>query len=425
MSGGKRCLSMMLFFTAAALPAVFFADIGRHSIFLAASLGMLLIFSIPPGKLNTAVKLFVSVTAAVLLVLFGGEMRYMYAALALFLVVPDFKILAVRKKNYRDFKIKYGRLEKELLISDAENSETEKEIKKNESEIERYEKLYELSKAIESVSDGKELAKKAIETFSLKLGVDALAFFSSAGGENEILCSKNLSADEAGLWKSMLGKIQNKQGEEYYEFNLVAGGKKLGSVMARGKLDSLQIKNAAVIASQVAMGYEKMLLYEKVRELSRIDGLTGLFLRKYFMSRLNEEIVRAGRYDYKIAFFMCDLDNFKKYNDTYGHPMGDEALKSVAAKIKENIYQSDLAGRYGGEEFCVYMPVADKNNTRKKAQQIVEAVRRETPVTISVGTAFFPSDGLTAEDLIKSSDRALYKAKEKGRDIVCEYEKDV
>ncbi|PKN00582.1 MAG: hypothetical protein CVU78_00470 [Elusimicrobia bacterium HGW-Elusimicrobia-2] len=425
MNCGKTRMNALRFFLAAAMLAVFFTAPGRYGIFIAASLGMILIFSIPPGKINTAGKLFVSVTAAVPLVSFGGAMHYMYAALALFLVIPDLKILASRKKNYSDFKIKFGGIEEKLLALEKENSETSKGIEELENEIERYEKLYELSKTMESVSDGKELAKKSIETFSLKLGVDALAFFSATGGGNEILCSKNLSADEYGVWKSMVGKIQNKPGAEYYEFELVAGGKKLGSVMAGGKLDSLQIKSAEVIASQVALGWEKILLYEKVRELSRIDGLTGLFLRKYFMGRLNEEIVRAGRYNYKIAFLMCDLDLFKTYNDTYGHPVGDEALKAVAAKIKENIYKSDLAGRYGGEEFCVYMPVSDESGTRKKAQRIVEAVRCETPVTISAGLAFFPADALTAEDLIKSADKALYKAKEKGRDIVCEYEQGV
>ncbi|MEA2081689.1 MAG: diguanylate cyclase, partial [Elusimicrobiota bacterium] len=392
---------------------------------IAVSSGMLLLFSIPPGKRNTAFKLAVSAAAAVLFVLRGGTVLYLYAALALFLVIPDFKILAARKKNYRDFKIKSRGLSGKLSALEKANSETGKEIKEIESEIERYEKLYEFSKDIKSVSGEKDLAKKSLETFSLKLGVETLVFFRQSGGENELLCSMNLPADEVPVWESMIGKTQNKPGAEYYEFELMAGNKTLGSVMAAGNLDSFQIKNAAVIASQVALGYEKMLLYAKVKELSRIDGLTGLFLRKYFMSRLNEEIVRAGRYNYKIAFLMCDLDFFKKYNDTYGHPMGDEALKSVAVKIKENIYKSDLAGRYGGEEFCVYMPAADESIALKKAQKIVESVKRETPVTISVGLAFFPADALTAEDLIKSADRALYKAKEEGRDVVCEYEKDV
>lgn len=418
-------MNALRFFLAAAMIAVFFTAPGRYGIFIAASLGMLFLFSLPPGKRNTSVKSAVSLTAAALFMLSGDVMLYAYAALALVLVIPDLKILASRKKNYGDFKIKFGRIEEKLLALKKENSETSKGIEELENEIERYEKLYELSKAMESVSDGKELAKKSLETFSLKLGVETLAFFDCAFGGNEILCSKNLSADEYGVWKSMVGKIQNKPGAEYYEFELVAGNKSLGSVMAKGNLDSFQIKNAAVIASQVALGWEKILLYEKVRELSRIDGLTGLFLRKYFMGRLNEEIARARRYNYKIAFLMCDLDLFKTYNDTYGHPVGDEALKSVAAKIKENIYKSDLAGRYGGEEFCVYMPVSDESGTRKKAQRIVEAVRLETPVTISAGLAFFPADALTAEDLIKSADKALYKAKEKGRDTVCEYEKDV
>jgi len=271
------------------------------------------------------------------------------------------------------------------------------------------------------VRDGRELAEKALETFSLKLGLENLAFFYVDNSRMQLLASKNLKAGDIDAWKKMLGKIHNEPGGSYYEFKLSAGEKNLGSVMAAGQLNSAQIKTANVIASQVAMGYEKTVLYEKVRELSRIDGLTGLFLRKYFMTRLDEEMERARRYDYSIAFLMCDLDDFKKYNDSYGHPMGDKVLRDAAAAVKENIYHSDFAGRYGGEEICIYMPMADRKRALSRAEKIRIRVEEQAAVTVSIGIAYFPGDGSTAVDLIKAADLALYGAKDGGKNTVKEY----
>ena len=184
-----------------------------------------------------------------------------------------------------------------------------------------------------------------------------------------------------------------------------------------GGIDS---SGASVIASQVALGYEKTLLYENVEKLSRVDGLTKLYLRRYFMERLKEELARAERYNYKVAFVIFDIDDFKKYNDTYGHQMGDKILEKVGDIIKGGIEKSDFAGRYGGEEFCVFMPVSASENTLKRVDALREKIARRTKVTISAGISYFPDNATTLEDLIKTADAALYRAKSGGKNRVLE-----
>ena len=420
MSNRKLSGLVILILAAAALGG-FLSNDGEYVFFISGAFCALALFAIPPGKLNTSVKCALCGLIAILFLISGSPVLRIYAALALCAALPDFKILLSRRAAYNDFKREYDKLEKKIIALEQEKYSIDSRIKNCESEIERYEKLYKISKDIEAVRDGRELAEKALETFSLKLGLENLAFFYIDNSRMQLLASKNLKAGDIDAWKKMLGKIHNEPVGSYYEFKLSAGEKNLGSVMAAGQLNSAQIKTANVIASQVAMGYEKTVLYEKVRELSRIDGLTGLFLRKYFMTRLDEEIERARRYDYSIAFFMCDLDDFKKYNDSYGHPMGDKVLRDAASAVKENIYHSDFAGRYGGEEICIYMPMADRKRALSRAEKIRIRVEEQAAVTVSIGIAYFPGDGSTAVDLIKAADLALYGAKDGGKNTVKEY----
>ncbi|PIU18163.1 MAG: hypothetical protein COT16_03130 [Elusimicrobia bacterium CG08_land_8_20_14_0_20_44_26] len=401
--------------------SLFFLVPAASRSFILGTVCALVLFSLSPGGLNTLIKCAVATSLAAVFLISGDRILTMCVPILFFLILPDFKILSEKRALFGDFKVKYDELLKKLLEFEKKNNEMAQHIEKLKSEIEKYEKLYELSKDIESISDGRELANKSLDAFSLKLGIEKLAFFRVMASGMELFSSKNLRADEIDDWKRMLGNIKNIPGGNRYEFPLVAGKKKLGAILVAGALDEKQINKAVVISSQVALGYEKTVLYEQVRELSRIDGLTGLFLRKYFMSRLEEEITRARRYDYEIAFLMCDLDDFKKYNDTYGHPMGDNVLAQAAKAIRDTINPSDFAGRYGGEEFCIYMPMAARIQTREKAEKIREEVKRDTSVSISIGIAYFPTDGSTAHDLIKASDATLYKAKKNGKNIVGEY----
>jgi len=158
------------------------------------------------------------------------------------------------------------------------------------------------------------------------------------------------------------------------------------------------------------------------------DGLTGLYLRRHMLERLNEEISREIRLGAELSFLMIDLDRFKKYNDSFGHMAGDIVLKSVARLMQEQFSDpGDLLCRYGGEEFCILLPNCSKSKAVQLADKLRERIqtheiilrRQKTHVTISIGVASFPKDARSKDDLIYKADEALYQAKETGRNKVC------
>ena len=184
-----------------------------------------------------------------------------------------------------------------------------------------------------------------------------------------------------------------------------------------------------IVAMQLALEMKKVLLYETVEMLAITDGLTGLYARRYFFERFNEELSRSKRQDLKFSFLMIDIDDFKNCNDTYGHLVGDLVLKDVARIIKENVREIDLAARYGGEEFSLILPETDSKRAmlvadriRKRIEEnIFSAYEEKLKITVSIGLAVYPEDSQEALDLVEMADKALYVAKSSGKNIVCEY----
>lgn len=173
-------------------------------------------------------------------------------------------------------------------------------------------------------------------------------------------------------------------------------------------------------------------LNQKLEELSDTDQLTGLKNRRYLDRVLEEEFVRCGRYQHNIAVLLMDIDHFKRFNDTYGHIIGDECLKAVANAITLGLrWPSDRPARYGGEEFCVVLPETDLEGAHTVAERIrsnVEALEFKVkgevvPVTVSVGvSAFIPETDEEPNSIIMQSDEALYTSKENGRNQVTLYQ---
>jgi len=165
-----------------------------------------------------------------------------------------------------------------------------------------------------------------------------------------------------------------------------------------------------------------------LQELSITDGLTGLYNHRYLSQRLDEEIKKSQRYNRPLSVMMIDIDFFKHYNDTNGHPAGDEVLKLVASTIKGTVRELDIVARYGGEEFCLVAPETSKDEAAILAERVRSRISEQTfhgqetqpngNVTISIGVATCPDDATEAIELIKSADEALYHAKESGRDRV-------
>ena len=184
-----------------------------------------------------------------------------------------------------------------------------------------------------------------------------------------------------------------------------------------------------IVATQFALEMKKVLLYETVEALAITDSLTGLYTRRYFFERLDEELNRSKKHGFKFAFLMIDIDDFKICNDTHGHLVGDVVLREVSRIIKESVREIDLAARYGGEEFSLVLPETDKKDALSAAERIrkniedhiFKAYDEKLKVTVSAGLAAYPEDAHDMEDIIEKSDKALYVAKSSGKNTVCEY----
>ena len=154
-------------------------------------------------------------------------------------------------------------------------------------------------------------------------------------------------------------------------------------------------------------------------QLSLVDGLTGLYNHRHLYDVLQKELQRLREHPQHLSLLMLDIDNFKKYNDTYGHQAGDVVLKDLAGLINRSIRSNDMAFRYGGEEFVIFFPETQKQNALLCAERILNLARLHLPTTVSIGLSSFPVDADNPEELISTADKALYEAKRTGKDRVC------
>ncbi len=154
------------------------------------------------------------------------------------------------------------------------------------------------------------------------------------------------------------------------------------------------------------------------------DSLTGLYNRRYFDSFYENIFAQSYRYDISHSLIMCDIDHFKKINDTYGHDKGDIVLKEVSDVLKNNIRKSDIAVRFGGEEFIVCLPstnIANAVDVARKIKQMISKIRTKDikKVTVSMGVAFYKKEfGNESKDMLKHLDNLLYEAKNRGRNRI-------
>lgn len=182
------------------------------------------------------------------------------------------------------------------------------------------------------------------------------------------------------------------------------------------------------VAEHLAIAFENARLFEETKMMAITDGLTGLYNKRFLLDRLDMELARAARNHKKLTYLMMDIDNFKHYNDTNGHPAGDVLLKEMASLIKSTIRQTDIAFRYGGEELVVLLPDTKKEDAIDVAEKLVKTIhdhpfmhREQQPlgfVSVSLGLSTFPVDAEDKEGLIQKADTALYSAKTGGKNRV-------
>jgi diguanylate cyclase (GGDEF)-like protein len=205
-----------------------------------------------------------------------------------------------------------------------------------------------------------------------------------------------------------------------------------GPLSEGGQVQQARLSRLAVaVAERVSLALANLRLRELLRNQSIRDPLTGLFNRRYLEESLNRELRRAARTKRPVSLVMLDLDNFKHFNDTFGHQAGDLLMKEVASLFKTRLRAGDLACRYGGEEFSLVLCEADVEGTLKCARNICDAVRLLSVeyrgqtlgrITISAGIANYPAHKDNMEDLIHAADKALYMAKKNGRDCIVVYD---
>ncbi len=192
-----------------------------------------------------------------------------------------------------------------------------------------------------------------------------------------------------------------------------------------GTFELSDLRMLDFIAGLVAMSLKNTELYAETVRLARTDDLTGLAKRWFFEERLKEEI-NGNKVKEKLGLIITDIDHFKRFNDNYGHAVGDQVLSRVSKRLMDIAPKPALCARYGGEEFCILVSATSKEKLKQLALQINETIEEEAikvrgesvGVTVSLGCALWPEDAKTADQLVKQADKALYRAKSGGRNRV-------
>ncbi|HVT44943.1 MAG TPA: diguanylate cyclase [Thermoanaerobaculia bacterium] len=214
---------------------------------------------------------------------------------------------------------------------------------------------------------------------------------------------------------------------------LLGGETLIGYLSVREPLDRRiptleKIQTLEIFASQSITALQSARQYEEIKRLTFIDSLTPAFNHRYFQEALRKEVHRHERTGHSFAVAMMDIDNFKNVNDTWGHPVGDEVLKGLVEELMLNVREIDIVSRYGGEEFAIIFPEMPPERAREVANRLrllVAAREFQTPqlsqalrITVSIGVALFPLDGLDETQIIARADAALYDAKKSGKNKV-------
>ncbi len=222
-------------------------------------------------------------------------------------------------------------------------------------------------------------------------------------------------------------------------FPLISEENITGCIVAHSTIDKLtndEINYISELTKQSSITIERANVYSEILKNATMDALTGLNNRRQFEVRLKEEYSSANRQNTPLCAIMIDIDFFKKFNDTYGHAIGDTVLRTTANVIKEQLREYDIPSRYGGEEFCILLPQTNIDEAKIVAERLRTSVEnkkieiqtnkneqiKHISVTISVGLAQLDIKDM-ADDLYMKADRALYEAKEQGRNRVVVYEK--
>jgi diguanylate cyclase (GGDEF)-like protein len=211
---------------------------------------------------------------------------------------------------------------------------------------------------------------------------------------------------------------------------MIAHGDTLGLFYLQCPADHISSRcqeTALLVAERVALALANLRLHESLQDQSTRDSLTGLYNRRYMEDTTDRELRQAMRHRYGLGIIIMDIDDFKYFNDSYGHGAGDILLQSVGSFLQEGIRGGDIACRYGGDEFVLIMPDSGLESTTERAMELQEGIHHLHvtyhgqplgAISMSMGVSAYPDHGDLLEPLLRLADKALYRAKELGKDRV-------
>ncbi len=405
----------------------------------AAAIGILAVFYSLSGKKAMAFAIIVGVLAlagaAYLPVDASLRFRFIFGTLANVLgsVGFLFAVILHKKNKLEPWSVRHEAMEKLLAKTEAERSQLKTESDNLDRETARTVKTYGVVKGLGAALSWEEMAPHMDYAVQNCMGFrDYALYLTGERSEFKKILSRGSKLMEAPAKPSLKAQWHAQNNENYLEIPIRKGEAVIALLWLRAATGFLMQNKALVlteageVAEELVMGLEKARLFSTLEQLSQYDGLTGVHRRQIFDDRILEEIRRSKAFRTSFSVLICDLDHFKAINDTYGHQAGDEVLKRVGKLLKESIYETDFVARYGGEEFVILFPQADPAGVLRKAEAIRARIAMEKfdfgwnkiTVTTSIGIAHYPANGQDPTSLLSIADKALYVAKESGRNRV-------
>ncbi|MBN1793528.1 MAG: sensor domain-containing diguanylate cyclase [Candidatus Omnitrophica bacterium] len=454
------CLLLLLIFATPASHITAVPEILTPSLLLLTI--ALAVVCVSDGPLLTVLFLFLFSTIPICAALRFKHLPYLYHVIFLFTaagLIYFFKTLVNREGSKIEVEIQHITEERNFLLEEYKKRQTQLESLRKK--YKRYMKLKDFAEQLSGSLSLEEVAA-LIVTWSYHVAEKAetallflvdeekqeLALFYSKGktGHPRVKTKKGdifdhwvlkqrqpLIVRDAG--KDFRFSLQKAEEETHVSRSIISAPllikqRVLGVIRLDSPVADLytpdDLRLLGIMAHISAVALANAFLYKKTLELATEDGLTGLYLNRHFKERLSEEMARAVRENTPCSLLMIDIDDFKVYNDTYGHSAGDIVLREIAEILATTYPEDAICARYGGEEFTVILPGYNKAQARDAAQKVCDQVaahkihlrREETSVTVSIGLVAFPDDAISPEELTKLADKAMYSAKQKGKNQV-------
>ena len=412
----------------------------------------LLPISILPKKINILYYISFCITAILTSIFtFGFSYQSLIISLIFILLAPVLLLFSTRKRaQYPNLKRRNNELKfyKEELIIEEKSLIKEREAL--EKKLERITHFYIISKDLTKNMDVPEdVANALLNVLTTRAGVcyavittrNSSSTESKENNKNLKILSR-LDEQKKKQWFSLINnneEILSLKGSAVVKslFDIEKKPVIAWPIILDNELNSctflvvepeysqIYLEEGELFIPHLKLGTKRIMLFSELKEKARIDGLTGLFLKRFFTEKLYSEIERAKRYNTDFYIMMLDIDHFKSINDTYGHLIGDEVLKTTAQTITSSVRHGDIVGRYGGEEFIVLLPTISQEKVIEIAEKIRKSIknivfkekRKSFSITISIGISKYIKN-INIDTLIDNADSSLYQAKNSGRDNI-------